>query len=133
MIPTEHALETPEIAARVKAIRRRLPGQMVEERLELARLHHGELYTMEQIRQRVAESLPRRLGYVRTAELQPIETYRGEIPAAALLKYDDALASGLFATFWVATPRYYQSQQVDPWLVGEVVGADRYSIIARWD
>src|SRR5205807_2641746 len=50
-----------------------------------------------------------------------------------LLKYDDAVQSGLFDKFWVATPTYYQERQVDPWIVAEVGGADRWAVIARWD
>jgi hypothetical protein len=124
---------TPESLARVRAVRARLPGQMLQERLESAQLTYGPLYTLAEIRQRVGEVLPRRLGYVRSAVLEPIESYREAIPAAALLKYDDAVQSGLFAKFWVATPTYYQERQVDPWIVAEVGGADRWAVIARWD
>src|SRR5260370_1172496 len=77
--------------------------------------------------------LPRRLGYVRSGLLEPIESYRERIPDHALLKYDDAVQSGLFDKFWVATPTYYQERQVDPWIVAEVGGADRWAVIARWD
>jgi hypothetical protein len=124
---------TPESLARVRAIRGRLPGQMLQERLETAALAYGPLYTLAEIRQRVGEVLPRRFGYVRSAVLEPIESYRQPIPASALLKYDDAAQSGLFAKFWVATPTYYQERQVDPWIVAEVSGADRWAVIARWD
>jgi hypothetical protein len=123
----------PETLARVRAIRARLPGQMLQERLEAAGLHYGPLYTLAEIRQRVGEALPRRFGYIRSAVLEPIESYRNTIPAEALVKYDDALQSGLFAKFWVATPTYYQERQVDPWIVAEVGGVDRWAIIARWD
>ena len=123
----------PESLARVRAIRGRLPGQMLQERLETAALTYGPLYTLAEIRQRVGEVLARRFGYVRSAVLEPIESYREAIPAAALLKYDDAVQSGLFAKFWVATPTYYQERQVDPWIVAEVSGADRWAVIARWD
>jgi hypothetical protein len=82
----------------------------------------------------VGEALPRRFGYVRSAVLEPIETYRQRIPDHILLKYDDACQSGLFDKFWVATPTYYQERQVDPWIVGEIGGgADRWAVIARWD
>ena len=126
-------LLAPETLARVRAIRARLPGQMLQERLETAGLHYGPLYTLAEIRQRVGEALPRRFGYIRSAVLEPIESYRNTIPAEALVKYDDALQSGLFAKFWVATPTYYQERQVDPWIVAEVGGVDRWAIIARWD
>ena len=124
---------SPEVLARVRAIRARLPGQMLQERLETAQLTYGPLYTLAEIRQHVGEVLPRRLGYVRSAVLEPIESYREAIPAHALVKYDDAVQGGLFEKFWVATPTYYQERQVDPWIVAEVGGADRWAVIARWD
>jgi hypothetical protein len=123
---------TPE--SRVRAIRARLPGQMLHERIENAQLAYGPLYTLAEVRQRVGEALPRRFGYVRSAVLEPIESYRQMIPDHALLKYDDAVQSGLFDKFWVATPTYYQERQVDPWIIGEIGGgADRWAVIARWD
>jgi hypothetical protein len=124
---------TPESLARVRAVRSRLPGQMLQERLETAQLTYGPLYALAEIRQRVGEVLPRRFGYVRSAMLEPIEAYRHRIPDYALLKYDDAVQSGLFSKFWVATPAYYQERQVDPWIVAEVSGSDRWAVIARWD
>jgi len=124
---------SPEVLARVRTIRARLPGQMLHERLQTAQLTYGPLYTLAEIRQRVGEVLPRRLGYVRSAVLEPIESYREAIPGHALVKYDDAVQSGLFEKFWVATPTYYQERQVDPWIVAEVGGADRWAVIARWD
>lgn len=123
---------TPE--ARARAVRPRLPGQMLQERIEHAQLAYGPLYTLAEIRQRVGEALPRRFGYVRSAVLEPIESYRQRIPDHVLLKYDDAVQSGLFDKFWVATPTYYQERQLDPWIVGEIGGgADRWAVIARWD
>jgi hypothetical protein len=126
-------LMSAETATRVREIRSRLPGQMLQERLENAQLTYGPLYTLAEVRQRVGEALPRRLGYVRSAVLEPIETYRERIPDESLLKYDDAVRSGLFSKFWVATPTYYQERQVDPWIVAEVTGTDRWAVIARWD
>ena len=123
----------PDVDARVRAIRARLPGQVLRERLEMAQLCHGPLFTLAEIRQKVGQTLPRRTGYVRGAALASIEEYRHTIPDDALLKYDDAVKSGLFAKFWVATPTYYQERQVDPWIIGEVAGADRYAVIAQWD
>ena len=122
-----------DVATRIRAIRSRLPGQLLRERLEMALLDYGPLYSLAEIRQRVGEVLPRRLGYVRGAALEPIETYREPIPDEALLKYDDAVRSGLFSKFWVATPTYYQDRQVDPWIVAEVEGTDRWAVIVRWD
>jgi hypothetical protein len=126
-------LMSHETVTRVREIRSRLPGQMLQERLENAQLTYGPLYTLAEIRQRVGEVLPRRLGYVRSAVLEPVENYRERIPDESLLKYDDAVRSGLFSKFWVATPTYYQERQVDPWIVAEVSGTDRWAVIARWD
>ena len=126
-------LMSTEAVSRVREIRSRLPGQMLQERLENAQLTYGPLYTLAEVRQRVGEVLPRRLGYVRSAVLEPIESYRSRIPDESLLKYDDAVRSGLFSKFWVATPTYYQERQVDPWIVAEVTGTDRWAVIARWD
>ncbi|HEY3066345.1 MAG TPA: hypothetical protein VGL09_11180 [Methylomirabilota bacterium] len=119
--------------ARIRSIRARLPGQLLRERLEMAAVCYGPLHTLAAIRQKVGESLPRRIGFVRGATLEPIETYRETIPDEALLKYDDALQSGLFSKFWVATPTYYQERQLDPWIIGEVTGSDRCAVIAQWD
>lgn len=118
---------------RAREIRSRLPGQMLSHRLEMAALYYGPLYSLAEIRQNVGSVLPRRLGYVRGASLEPIETYASAIPDEALLKYDDAARSGLFSKFWVATPTYYQERQVDPWIVAEVDGSDRWVVVARWD
>src|SRR5215467_10250732 len=89
-------------AERVREIRNRLPGQLFRERVDAAAAAYGPLYTLFQLRQRVAETLPMLLGYRRLTVLEPIEMFRGRIPDDALLKYDDALASGLFCKFWVA-------------------------------
>ena len=121
-----------DVDARVRAIRARLPGQMLRERLEMAQVYYGPLYSLAEIRQRVGQTLPRRAGYVRGAAIEPIEDYGQGIPDDALLKYDDAVKSGFFSKFWVATPTYYQERQVDPWIVAEVEGTDRWAVIARW-
>jgi hypothetical protein len=121
------------IAARVRGIRDRLPGQLLRERLEMAQLCYGPLYSLAEIRQRVGEVLPRRVGFIRGAALEPIQTYREAIPDEALLKFDDAARSGLFSKFWVATPMYYQERQMDPWIIGEVTGSDRWAVVAQWD
>jgi hypothetical protein len=66
-------------------------------------------------------------------DLDPIESYRPPIPDEALLRFDDAVQSGLFSKFWVATPAYYQERQIAPWIVGEVTETHLCAIIARWD
>jgi hypothetical protein len=132
--PTVHSDATAtDPASRARAIRARLPGQLLRERQDMARLCYGPLYSLAEIRQRVGEVLPRRFGFVRGATLEPIEEYREPIPDEALLKYDDAAQTGWFSKFWVATPTYYQERQVDPWIVAEVQGLDRWAVIARWD
>jgi hypothetical protein len=132
MDPTTSAAPS-DLALRVREIRSRLPGQMLGQRLEMAALCYGPLYSLAEIRQNVGAVLPRRLGYVRGATLEPIETYASTIPDEVLVKYDDAARTGLFSKFWVATPTYYQERQVDPWIVAEVDGSDRWAVIARWD
>ena len=122
-----------DMAERLLAIRLRLPGQAVRERVDMARAAHGPLYTMGLIRERVAETLPFRLGYVRSMVVEPIEEYREGIPDEALLKYDDAQRSGLFSKFWIVTPTYYVEPQIDPWIVGEVAGSKLCAVIASWD
>ena len=120
-------------AARVRSIRSRLPGQMLPERVETAALLYGTIYSLAEIRQHVAATLPRRVGFVRGATLEPIETYREPIPDDVLVKWDDAVQSGLFSRFLVATPAYYREQQVDPWIIGEILGSsDRWVVIAQW-
>lgn len=117
---------------RARRIRASLPGQVLRERIETARARYGTLYTLEEIRQRAGETLPVRLGYTRGATLEPIQAYRELIPDEALLKYDDAQQSGLFSTFWVVTPAYRNVRQVDPWIVGEVIGSSLCAVVAQW-
>jgi hypothetical protein len=122
-----------DLAERVRAIRARLPGQVLAERIDTARACYGSLYTLDQIRQQVADTLPHRVGFLRAASLETIETYRQRIPDDALVKYGDALESGLFSRFWVATPTYWSREQADPWIVAEVTGTELWAIIAQWD
>jgi hypothetical protein len=122
-----------DTATRVRRIRSRLPGQALRERLEMAAACYGPLMMLAEVRLKVGETLPRKLGFIRSAALDPIESYRPPIPDEALLKYDDAVQSGLFSKFWVATPTYYQERQIDPWIVGEVTETHLCAIIARWD
>jgi hypothetical protein len=119
-------------ADRARSVRSRLPGQVQRQRVETAELLYGPLYGLAEIRARVGETLARRVGYVRGAALEPIETYRGHIPDEALLKWDDAVQAGLFSKFLVATPTYYKEIQPDPWILGEVIGTDRWAVIAQW-
>ena len=127
-------LDVPTVdeGARVASIRSRLPGQVLRQRVDMAKVCYGPLYTLGEVRRKVGEALPYRLGFIRGAALEPIETYRDLIPDAALLKYDDALKSGLFVKFWVATPTYYEERQVDPWILAEVEGAEVFAVIAQW-
>lgn len=118
--------------SRIASIRARLPGQVLRQRIEMATVCYGPLYTLADVRRRVGESLPYRFGFIRGATLEPIEDYRESIPDEALLKYDDAVRSGLFTRFWVATPTYYEERQVDPWILGEVEGLERFAVIAQW-
>ena len=121
-----------DTAARIASIRAQLPGQLLRQRIEMATVCYGPLYTPAEVRRRVGESLPYRFGFIRGATLEPIEDYREPIPDEALLKYDDARKAGLFARFWVATPTYYEERQVDPWILGEVDGIERFAVVAQW-
>jgi hypothetical protein len=123
---------TLETATRARDVRRRLPGQMVEERLETARLYYGPLHTMDEIRQKVARTLPHRVGFVRGAAVEPLESYRERIPDEALLKWDDAVQKGIFSQFWVATPTYYGRNQTDPWIIAQVTGSELCAVVAQW-
>jgi hypothetical protein len=131
---TSPSLDAPVIdeASRIASIRSRLPGQVLRQRIEMATVSYGPLYTLPEVRRRVGEALPYRFGFIRGATLEPIEDYRETIPEEALLKYDDACKSGLFSKFWVATPTYYEERQVDPWILGEVDGVERFAVIAQW-
>lgn len=131
--PRVEPIPEADAAVRAREIRHRLPGQLLRERIEMAQLSYGPLYSLAEIRQKVGEVLPRKIGYVRGAVLEPIEAYSQRIPDEALLKYDDAVKSGLFSKFWVASPTYYQERQADPWIVAEVTGTDRCAVIAQWD
>src|SRR5262249_60109445 len=83
---------------RVRQIRERLPGQVVLERTDAARALYGPLYERGEIERRIGETLPSRWGRARTARLELIEEYDGDlIPADALIKFDDAERTGLFS------------------------------------
>ena len=126
-------IDVQDPAVHARRVRSRLPGQMVRERLETAALLYGPLYSLIEIRQRVAATLPRRTGFVRCTALESLESYREFIPDDALLKWDDAVRSGLFSKFLVATPTYYRDHQMDPWIIAEVAeSTDRWVVIARW-
>jgi hypothetical protein len=131
---TSSQLDAPVIdhASRIAAIRSRLPGQVLHQRIEMATVCYGPLYTLAEVRRRVGEALPYRFGFIRGATLEPIEDYRETIPDEALLKYDDAVRTGLFTRFWVATPTYYEERQVDPWILAEIDGVERFAVIAQW-
>ncbi len=123
---------TVETTERVTANRMSLPGQMLKTRLETARLHYGELLTLAEVRQRAARTLPWRLGVTRRARVEAIEQYSDPIPDEALLKYDDARGKELFSCFSVVTPHYASQPESDPWIVGQLIGADLWAVIAQW-
>jgi hypothetical protein len=125
--------KTLDESSRVRGIRARLPGQMLRERIDLVRASYGPLYSLTDVRRKVAETLPHRLGYVRGAVVEPIESYQERIPDDALLKYDDAVRTGMFDKFWVLAPTYYRERQLDPWIVGQVAGVSLCAVIAQWD
>src|SRR5207245_11630090 len=112
-IDTNATIQPPaaDTAARAQEIRRRLPGQARRQRLDTARLEYGPLYTLAEIHQRVAQTLPQKIGFIRRAVFQPIESYQGLIPDEALVKYDDAARSGLFSAFTVVPPTYFSRSE----------------------
>lgn len=82
----------------------------------------------------------------RTTQWHEIEAYNDLIPDAALLKYGNAVQSGLFSKFWVVEPAYEERHvaTIDPWLVGRVIGiaepmwlrthdAKGYVVLAYWE
>ena len=125
--------EAATTTTRIRDIRARLPGQALCERVDMARAQYGPLYTLAEIRAKVGETFPFRWGQRRTALLHPLETYDQRIPDDALLKFDDASKTGLFSTFYVATPAYTKGQEPDPWLLGVVTGTDLYAVLAQWE
>ena len=129
----DRELKTLDDSSRARRIRARLPGQVLRERIDLTRASYGPLHTMIEVRRKVAETLPHRIGYVRGATFESIETYQESIPDDALLKYDDAKRTGWFDKFWVVTPTYYRERQLDPWIVGEVLGTSLCAVITQWD
>jgi hypothetical protein len=88
---------------------------------------------MAEIRRKVSETLPHRFGYLRDATFEPIESYGDLIPDEVVLKYDDAGATGLFEKFRVVTPTYCEDRQLGAWVVGEILAADHFAVIAQWD
>ena len=75
-----------------------------------------------------------------------VRDYSGQIPEPALLKYADALESGLFKVLYVVEPTYEvptpRRRAVDPWLVGGLEerhghpgtdGHRSYVVLAYWE
>ena len=60
----------------------------------------------------------------RTTRWENIKQYQSRIPDAALVRYAEAQASGLFGEFSVVSPEYRRHPAVikDPWLIGCVKG-----------
>ncbi len=133
MVPSPSSTESPASAERVQEIRNRLPGQQLCLRVETAQALYGPLYSLPEIRKRIGASLPHRVGFLRSASFEPVEAYGQWIPDAALLKYDDAVRSGLFSQFLVGTPTYLAQAQTDPWIIAEVDGTEQWAVITRWD
>src|SRR5213083_3072893 len=81
-IQTNATIQPPaaDTAARAQEIRRRLPGQARRQRLDTARLEYGPLYSLAEIQQRVAQTLHQKVGFIRRAVFEPIESYRDPFP-----------------------------------------------------
>jgi hypothetical protein len=121
-----------DVWARLREIRARLPGQLRRERLATAAMTYGALCSLDELHARIARTLPRRLGYVRRTSVVTIERSEIAIPDHVLLTYDDAVRLAIFARFLVLTPAYYLRQQTERWLVAEVAGTERWTVVARW-
>jgi hypothetical protein len=120
------------LEARIRDIRAGLPGQLRQQRLRTASLIFGPLYSLDEIHRRVAHTLPFRLGYPRRMCVTPIERSEIIIPEDVLLRYDEAVQSGLFSRFLVGTPAYYWWPADDAWLLGEIAASDRWAVLAHW-
>jgi hypothetical protein len=121
------------IHARAREIRAGLPGQLRQQRLRTAALLYGPLCSMDELRARIARSIPRKLGLVRLARLESIERTEVVIPDEVLVTYAEAVDRGLFARFMVARATYYWVPQPNPWLVAVIGGTERWVAIARWE
>ncbi len=66
---TKVAEPIADVTDRIRNIRARLPGQVLRERIDTARASYGPLYTLVEIRQKVAETIPLRFGFVRNTLL----------------------------------------------------------------
>src|SRR5437773_9607036 len=107
-IQTNATIQPPaaDTAARAQEIRRRLPGQARRQRLDTARLEYGPLYTLAEIHQRVAQTLPQKIGFIRRAMFQPTEANQGLSPAEPLAKKNDGPRTALFPAFTVLRPTH---------------------------
>lgn len=120
------------LEARIHDIRAGLPGQLRQQRLRTASLIFGPLYSLDQVHHRIAHTLPFRFGGLRRMCVTPIERAEIIIPEDVLLRYDEAVHSGLFSRFLVGTPAYYWWPTSDAWLVAEVAGTERWAVLAHW-
>jgi hypothetical protein len=121
-----------DIHARAREIRAGLPGQLRQQRLRTAALLYGPLCSMDELRVRIAGSIPRRFGLIRLARLESIERTEVVIPDDVLVTYAEAVDRGLFARFMIARATYYWVPQPNPWLVAVVGGSERWVAITRW-
>lgn len=123
----------PDLDARIRDIRATLPGQLRQQRLRTASLLFGPLYSLDEVHRRVAHTLPFALGRVRRMRVTPIEGADVFLPEDVLLRYDEAVQTGVFSRFLVGTPAYYWWSQPQAWLIAEVAGTDRWAVLTHWD
>jgi hypothetical protein len=121
-----------QLAARAQEIRAGLPGQLRQQRLGTASLLYGPVCSQDELRARIASSLPWKLGSIRRARLEPIEQTEIVIPDEILVKYDDAVQLGLFSRFMLGRPAYWLAVHDPRWLVAEIADTERWVAIARW-
>ena len=121
-----------DVEARIRDIRAGLPGQLRQQRLRTASLLFGPLYSLDEIHQRIAHTLPFRFGCVRRLRVTPIELSEIVMSDDVLLRYDAAVQLGVFSRFLVGTPAYYWWCAPDAWLIADVAGTDRWAVLSHW-
>jgi len=126
----------PDDLARVAAARAMLPHQYeahdAARRLDAAQARFGLAVAPAALRAILRRQIPWRAFTRRDVDTCPLIIYRPQIPDAALLRYEEARDSELFARFEIWTPVYRsRSDDQDPWLIGDV--DDTHAIVlASW-
>ena len=117
----------------IMEMRAKLPGQRVASVLELAETQFGKSYGYREIYNKVRKTIPFHPFFFRYTLWSGIDLFTKIIPDEALLKLHNAIQSKYFSGFYVLEPYYgCQLSEIDPWLVGKVIGTNKYIVIAQW-